>query len=282
MRSTIPFSLVQQKRDRSVLVSHNRPAFCQWLLTTLLDYEGPAAELLHRFMHFSAQSLPHLLPVVQQRVSNRNNVSQDSHSQTYQIYQEIQQEAGRMYLQRMLDAESRMPQLGLRSDELDEGVVEDSVGLQRGAANLRRSAFSSPPRLSEDSEALGQVLPASHSDAVSGSMVTSLDDSSPGASQTPPTSQDSLGMAYDFQPRAELSVGARKPDPHGGSEAMFAHQDRGQFMEEIFDLSTFNDDRQFGENYLGPDYSSVNWQAELDALDATHSSLDLQNYENFE
>lgn len=38
------------------------------MLTGSIDYEGPAFEHLHQFLHFSAQIIRDLLPAVQQRL----------------------------------------------------------------------------------------------------------------------------------------------------------------------------------------------------------------------
>ena len=145
-------------------------------MLTSIDYEGPAVEHLHRFLHFSAQAIEDLLPIVQQRLGLREVLSPNNQ---LRLQQDIQQEAGQRYLQQI--SSTLMPHLGRAATSVNVNTGSDNIVSQthRRDSGVVTSGLTSPTL-----EATQVNLEVTHSHKTPERMTPALDQSPPSLART--------------------------------------------------------------------------------------------------
>jgi hypothetical protein len=240
------------------------------VLTSSTDYEGPAAEHLRRFLHFSEQVLEELLPVVQQRLGLQEALSSTSQ---IRLQQEIQQEAGQRYLQHI--ASSSMPHLGRPLPKIDANT--DSTASQNPVSQTDPSDSGGVPSRSvtatPDPQRVNlQVAPASESTS---SMTTASNISSP---IFPPTPTISLSTQLDSQTRG----GQLHPNRQtifalafgGGPGTAGLGAPSQNFTGDVQSLHFLNNE-QLGDPLVWPPGFDFDWEGEIDAATASDCELPL-------
>jgi hypothetical protein len=220
------------------------------------DYEGPAAEHLHRFLRFTEQEMPRLLPILQSRLG-----SQDFSSWSYQLrlQQEIQQEAGRLFLGYISD--TVMPHLGQRYDKRQTECAAQEVSDPGAIDQLSSTVPNAQPAGNED-------LPSMRveDDCVVVSQLGRMDSTRQPLPESQGTTPN-LSSAHDSDEIAESDPSASSSAPRSGGglsdlEAATIPTSEAE-LESIFRRCSHVDwseelDPDFNE-FLEPPSAEVNW-----------------------
>jgi hypothetical protein len=233
------------------------------VLTSSTDYEGPAAEHLRRFLHFSEQTLEALLPVVQQRLGLQGALSPNSQ---LQLQQEIQQEAGQRYLQHI--ANSSMPHLGRPPPAIDANMGSNASQNPISQTDPSDSGGvpSRPVSATPDPKPVNvQVAPYSGS---ASSMTTASEISSPSFPRTPivglSTQLDSQTQGGQLHPKRQTMFGSTFGDGPGTVRLGAPSQNYGGDVQSPHSL----DNEQLGDPLVWLPPFDFDWEGEINAAAA--------------